>query len=112
MEGMKIDVETHLKVEEVEAKVQSAVEEGLKKTVYSIESDAKKLSPVDTGRNRSSIASEVEGLSGQIYGASGYSAYLEFGTVKMAARPYFQPALDMHAKELPENIRASLGKGE
>ena len=43
-----------------------------------------------------------------IYSTSGYGGYLETGTVKMAARPYFKPALDRHIKRLPSEVKARL----
>jgi HK97 gp10 family phage protein len=58
---------------------------------------AKSLSPIDTGNNRNSIKSKGEWgnkltLNFEIYTESGYGGYLELGTKKMAARPYFAPA--------------------
>ena len=51
----------------------------------------------DTGFLASQISSEVETKGGQVIGtiisAAPYSASLEFGTTKMPARPFLQPAL-------------------
>ena len=53
----------------------------------------KERSPVLTGHNRSSIAWERLGpLKFRVFTQSGYGAYLELGTYKMAARPYFATA--------------------
>ena len=106
----------NLKTKEAQAKVKKATKQGLKDVVTDIANDAIKGSPVDTGNNRRSIKYEVgpegevakEELSGAIYSTSGYGGYLETGTVKMPAQPYFKPALDRNIKKLPQGIKAEL----
>ena len=106
----------NLKTKEAQDKVEKAIKQGLKDSVTDIAKDAIQGSPVDTGHNRRSIKFEVgpggevakkEG-EGAIYSTSGYGGFLETGTVKMGARPYFKPALDKNAKNLPKNIKAHL----
>lgn len=53
---------------------------------------------VDSGRLRQSIASEVDVIPGvAVVGRVGtnveYAPYLEFGTARMAARPFLRPTL-------------------
>ncbi len=113
---IKTDVVMNLKTEEVQDKVKKAAERGLKNTVVDIANDAIKGSPKVTGNNARSIKFEVgpggevaknEG-EGAVYSTSGYGGYLETGTVKMPARPYFKPALDRNIKNLAKNIKAEL----
>ena len=62
---------------------------------------AKRLSPYDTGNNRDSIAFEEDpGLTFRVFTAAGYGAYLELGTRRMPARPYFAPAFQTADREL------------
>jgi len=111
------DFKLNLRNKEVEAKVRKATGKAIKNLVVDITADAVKGSPVLTGNNRRSIMFEVgpggevakNELEGAVYSTSGYGGYLETGTVKMAARPYFKPALDKHAKNLPKNIKGHLG---
>ena len=56
-------------------------------------------SPVATGHNRDSIAWESSGLSGKVFSESGYGGWLEIGTSKMPARPYFRPAFEETKQE-------------
>ncbi len=105
---LKVDFITNLKTKEALNKVDKAIEKGLRDVVVDIARDAIKLSPIDTGNNRRSIAYEAKKLEGSIYSTSGYGGYLETGTVNMAAQPYFKPALDMNIKKLPKNIKAEL----
>ena len=64
---------------------------------------ASKNSPVDTGNNRDSIATQT-GMNGgkpvgRVYTQSGYGGWLEIGTSTKPARPYIAPAYQ-EAKDL------------
>lgn len=57
----------------------------------------------NTGNNAASIEAEGDGLRWTIATHSNYGGYLEFGTKKMRARPYFSVA----AVEAKRNIESS-----
>lgn len=115
---MKIttDFKLNLKTKEVQDKVQRAAKKALKDVVTDIAGDAIKGSPYLTGHNARSIKFEVgpggevakKELEGAVYGTSGYSGFLEVGTIRMSARPYFRPALDKNLPKLPAGIKAHL----
>lgn len=115
---MKIttDFKLNLRSKEVQDAVQKATKTAIKNVVTDIAKDAISDSPYLHGHNRRSIKFEVgpggevakRELEGAIYSTSGYGGYLETGTVKMPARPYFKPALDRHIKNLPKEIKAEL----
>lgn len=105
---LKVDMKVDLKTKEVQDKVKRAGEKGLKDFIVDIAGDVIKGSPKLTGNNARSIAYEAKELEGSIYSTSGYGGYLETGTVNMPAQPYFRPALDKNAKNLPKNIKAHL----
>ena len=106
----------NLKEKEVEDKVSGSTTRAMKAVVTEIANDAIKDSPVLTGNNRRSIMFEVgpggevakTDKEGAVYSTSGYGGYLETGTVRMPARPYFKPALDRNIKHLVEYIKAEL----
>ena len=114
---LTFDFKTDLKTKEATDKTNKASKEGLRDVVVDIAKDAIEGSPIDTGHNRRSIMFEVgpgkpvaqKEREGAVYSTSGYGGYLETGTVKMPARPYFKPALDKNLKNLPKNIKAHLG---
>lgn len=116
---MKIttDFKLNLKSKEVQDKVKKATKEAIKMGVVLVANDAIHGSPYLTGNNRRSIKFEVgpsgeiaKGeLEGAVYSTSGYGGFLETGTVRMPARPYFKPSLDRNIKDLPKNIKAHLG---
>ncbi len=128
-EGSPLKITADVKVNIDEAAVTKLVEEatrlGLRDTIVDIHADAVRGSPVKTGHNRRSLASEVSGmgnvagggtervvddskLEAALYSTSGYGGILEVGSSTMTARPYIRPALDRHAKELAPNIRKHL----
>ena len=128
MPRITIQSEVNLDVEGVKERVSQAVRLGLRDTIVAIHRDAVKMSPVLTGHNRRSIASEVSGMGtvetgddaepqkvvddskdeAACYSTSGYGGYLETGTVSMSARPYFRPALDMNIDDLALNVKSHL----
>ena len=67
---MKVSCEitVNLKIPEVEKATTEATRLGLRDTIVAIHGDAVKLSPVLTGHNRRSIASEVSGMGTVIQG--------------------------------------------
>ncbi len=99
---IRADFKVNLKSKEVQNAVKKATRQAMKEVVTDIANDAIKGSPWLYGNNARSIKFEVgpgaeiaKGeLEGAVYSTSGYGGYLETGTVKMAARPYFKPALD------------------
>ena len=109
---MKLNAQVNFKMngKEVNEAVLNATESALKRTITDIAAGAVKGSPILTGNNRRSIAFEAKGLESTAYSTSGYGGYLETGTVKMAARPYFKPALDANIGKLPGYIKEVLGK--
>lgn len=61
------------------------------------ESQAKAYCPVDTGRLRGSISTDLSEEKNLIIGAvsahTNYAEYVEFGTSRMAPQPYLRPAM-------------------
>jgi len=113
---IKADVIMNLKTKEVQKQVNNATKKAIKDVVTDIANDAIKHSPWQWGTNARSIRFEVgpggevaKGeLEGAVYSTSGYGGFLETGTVKLAARPYFKPALDRNIHKLPAGIKAEL----
>jgi len=65
--------------------------------------ETRRLSPHDTGNNARSIEideKELYKLKGRVYTTSGYGGYLEIGTSKMGAQPYFRPAFEIAKRVL------------
>lgn len=65
-----------------------------------VEARAKVYCPVDTGHLRNSIGSEFEGsgrsgeMTGTVTAGANYARFVEYGTSRMHAQPFMNPALD------------------
>lgn len=66
------------------------------KAALDIEAQAKTFAPVDTGTLKNSIQAIKIGLAHwKVVVGVHYGAYVEWGTVKMAAQPFLQPAVNI-----------------
>jgi len=128
---LSMKVTSNLKTKEAKSILNKAAKLAMRDTVVAIHGDsiknAKSVKFWETGHNARSIASEVSGmgvvkqgedakpervvddrkLEGAVYSTSGYGGYGETGTVKMAARPYMNPAKEKHftPEKFAEKIR-------
>ena len=119
---LEVSVELNLKLKEVTEAVAKAARLAMRDTVVEVAHDAVEGSPYLTGNNRRSIKYEASGFNtgegvidqskteGAVYGTSGYSGFLEVGTSRMNARPYFRPALDRNfsAEKFSEKVKEYL----
>ncbi|NVM21307.1 MAG: HK97 gp10 family phage protein [Desulfobacterales bacterium] len=115
-------------IKEVEQKCTN----NIKRACFMVETDAKRMCVVDTGRLRSSICSnwtgsgqtrtakwkkplkgkdtteiaEPRGKKDEIVGIVGtnvqYAVYVEYGTRKMSAKPYLRPALEKNKGKIKQ----------
>lgn len=79
-------------------------------TLLLIETDAKLLSPVDTGLNRAEIHSNLapNRLSGTVEAGTSYAVFLEFGTRYMAPRPFLFPAYEKNRDAFLARLKTNL----
>lgn len=66
----------------------------------------------DTGNLKNSVWTGVDGekLVGNVSVGAEYGAFLEFGTAKMAPRPFMRPALSNKTDEIRADIVVEIGK--
>ena len=121
---MSIDVK--LDTSGLDALVKSAPEQidaAVRATAFQVQAIAQSLSPVLTGANRNSIYAKTSKGNNGTPGGLGdvlpdveqgeavvgpsmeYSAFLEFGTSRMGARPYLTPAAEQAPKLFAANIK-------
>lgn len=60
---------------------------------------------IDTGALVNSIRTEADGLSAVVGVGQEYGVYLEFGTVKMASRPFMGPAFERAEPEFQRGLK-------
>lgn len=83
-----------------------------KEAMAPMQNDAVMRAPVRTGRLRHNIVLAPKGgqpkgvvaLALAVANKAFYGRFLEFGTVKMAARPFMRPAFDANARETPNRF--------
>ena len=77
---------------------------------HNVEGRAKELVPVDTGATKNSIIPTPidDGLGASIGPSTTYAPWLEFGTHRMAARPFMRPALEAENQPFQSAIIAAL----
>lgn len=80
----------------VSAAIRPLVVAEVQRATYDVEARAKQIVPVKTGNLRRSIHSVFEngGLRGIVGPSVLYGKFVEFGTRRMAARPYMRPAAE------------------
>lgn len=80
----------------------------IRKCALSIEADAKAECPVDTGTLVNSISTETTagGLEATVSTDSGYGAYVNFGTRRMAPRPFMSNAAEKNTRQLQADMQA------
>lgn len=76
------------------------------KTVKDIETDAKDLAAVDTGKMRASTKGKMTGkLSGEVNVGAEYAPHVEYGTEKMDAQPFITPAAERNRQPFEDGMK-------
>jgi len=99
-------IDLEIKVEQLEnvisslerapPRIQEKVDEQLGLGVGIVAEQARQLAPFRTGYLRSTIGFRRQApLNWIVYAGAHYAGFVEFGTSKMAARPYLRPALTL-----------------
>lgn len=114
MVEVKFDIEN---VEEIKAKLSKApvqirlgADRALAKIAFLVENLSKQLTPVDTGRLRSSIYTELYPLRATISTNVNYAIYVHEGTEFMVPRPFMQEAVSFLQKDMEEIITEEIRK--
>ena len=89
------------------------IEKAVQKACFLVEAEAKHKAPVDTGRLRASIRTEVERIAkdvveGKIGTNVEYSRYVELGTSRQSPQPYLRPALRNNFTEIVAIIQGAV----
>ncbi len=69
--------------------------DAVRKSIISVEGQAKRNAPVDTGRLRASINREERYLEGEVYTGVRYAIFQEYGTKYFKGRYYMTNAVKM-----------------
>lgn len=101
-------------LDELPDQVREGAADAVEESAQSVEGMMKNFVPVDTGTLEESIGSDVdrEALTADV-GTQGsgvhYGAFVEFGTSKMPAQPFAQPAAELERDYFPTRLRQHIG---
>ena len=111
---MRVIILGEKKLREDLARLEKAAPGAARKAVHltalMVESDAKRFCPVDTGRLRSSILTDmwrtvaVAEVGTNVH----YGPYVEFGTSRMHAQPFLTPAAQKNARTLAQEVAKAM----
>ena len=95
MATMSVRIKVDSKIPQLTESVRRKAQAAIAKAASDIEAQAKARAPEDTGLLKNSINEREEGdLRHIVESPVHYSIYQEFGTRKMAARPYMVPDVE------------------
>lgn len=96
----------------VNEQARAACAEEVKLAALAVETTAKTLAPVDTGRLRASIAADTSQADTALTATVGtnveYARWVEHGSRRMRARPFLFPAFAAEAPKLATRIKSRL----
>jgi HK97 gp10 family phage protein len=84
--------------------MQSHVHRQLASWAETVKASAKQLAPVRTGHLRNSVYSKISEWVAEIGSEAAYALFVELGTRRTRARPYFFPAVQEHLPRLEQII--------
>ena len=110
MSNLEIDARAFLaSLDKYQEDVLEGLQKDIEKAALTLEKNAKQNCPVDTGKLRASISTEVGNLEAEVGTNVEYALYVEFGTSKQSAQPFMRPALDKAITQLNRDMAKTLG---
>ena len=110
MSNLEIDARAFLaSLDKYQEDVLEGLQKDIEKAALTLEKNAKQNCPVDTGKLRASITTEVGNLEAEVGTNVEYALYVEFGTSKQSAQPFMRPALDKAITQLNKDMAKTLG---
>ncbi len=90
--------------------VKTAITTTIRKSAFIIERQSKRVTPVDTGRLRSSISSDITPFSATVAPHTNYAVFVHEGTRFMTARPFMHKGAENSVSEVENILKLELRK--
>ena len=111
MAEINMEIKIELKLNPKWREFQPEVTQAIEIAARNVEKGGKEKVPVDTGATKNSItANRIDELAWEVGPTTEYAPALEFGTVKMRARPFMIPALEDEGPRIEKAIKQLMGK--
>ena len=81
--------ELNAKIRSLADNIENDVKDVIAENAYLLENKSKDITPVDTGRLRNSIGTELNGLKAIVSVNTNYAKFVEFGTRYQREQPFF-----------------------
>lgn len=100
------------KIRNLEALDKTGIQTAIRTSASTAVNIAKRKAPVDTGNLRNNIGYErsADGKEVEVFSKAPYSGYVEFGTIRQNAQPYFMPAIRLAVVQLRREIELLIKK--
>lgn len=113
---LEIHLELSEQFKQVDEIVRRILEEEIYRAALQTQNKARQTAPIDTGNLRRSIQAtgweDVEkDLIYHVQAKAEYAGYVEFGTVKMKARPYLMPSAEDSLQDFAERVTRRINGG-
>ncbi|HLB57764.1 MAG TPA: HK97-gp10 family putative phage morphogenesis protein [Gammaproteobacteria bacterium] len=82
------------------AEIKTGIKTALVKASFLVEGESKKITPVDTGRLRSSIFTTIYDKYATVEPKTNYAIFVHEGTKRMKGRPFMTNALDTSKEKI------------
>lgn len=85
--------------------------DGLRKAALLVERYSKQVTPVDTGRLRASIFTDIQPLIATIQPKTDYAIYVHEGTRYITGRPFMKQGVEMAKDEIERVVNDEVSQG-
>ncbi len=106
--GLKVTglIELRKKMRRLARKFPKEFKDQVRASTINVDRNAKRFTPVDTGRLRSSIRHEFSdgGLTGEVTANTNYAAFVELGTSKQDPQPFLDPAFRLEVSRFEDQL--------
>ncbi len=92
--------QVNIRVRAKSAKIKRGISRAISKAGFLVERSAKRRSPVDTGRLRASIRTDIRPLTATIAPHTNYAVFVHNGTRNQRAQPFLTQGLDDALSEI------------
>lgn len=84
------------------------IDKAIRTSIFQVEADSKRGTPVDTGYLRSSHQSSFSMMRGEIMPRASYAIYVHEGTSRMRGRPFLMNAVKTNEKNIQNNFEIAM----
>lgn len=114
--SIEVKIEFSKEFQELGDAIKKIIQEEIYRAALQTQNKARQIAPIDTGNLRRTIQAtgweDVEkDMIFHVQAKAEYAGYVEFGTVKMKARPYLMPSAEDSLQDFAERVTRRINGG-